>query len=136
MISIGIRELKACSARVLTSVKQGERVTVTDRGRRIAIISPTAANADDERIDSMVRDGTRRLGGREAAWSPAASPSQEGRSNGRRSYRGPPLSVYLVDLTPRYERAGETLRRRGRFAGRSQDTAASCRRSHFRPGLR
>jgi len=63
MISIGIRELKARLSRVLTSVKQGERVTVTDRGRPIAIISPTAANADDERIDSMVRDGTIRWEG-------------------------------------------------------------------------
>jgi len=63
MISIGIRALKARLSRVLTSVKQGERITVTDRGRPIAIISPTTANADEQRIDSMVRDGTIRWEG-------------------------------------------------------------------------
>jgi prevent-host-death family protein len=58
MMNVGIRELKAHLSRFLTQVRQGERITVTDRGRPIAIIGPTAANADDQRIDSMVRDGT------------------------------------------------------------------------------
>ena len=86
MMSIGIRELKARLSRVLMSVKQGERITVTDRGRPIAIISPTAANADDQRIDSMVRDGTIRwVGGKPRG---ARRPAH---------LTGPPVAIAVVE---------------------------------------
>lgn len=57
MISIGIRELRARLYGVLNSVKHWERITVTVRGRPIAIIGPAATKTDDRRIASMVRDG-------------------------------------------------------------------------------
>jgi len=58
MMNVGIRELKAHLSRFLTQVQQGECVTVTDRGRPIAIIAPAGASGDEQRIDAMVRDGT------------------------------------------------------------------------------
>jgi prevent-host-death family protein len=63
MASVGIRELKARLSRFLARVKQGERITVTDRGRPVAMIGPPAVSALDERIDAMVRDGTIRWEG-------------------------------------------------------------------------
>ena len=58
MATVGIRELKARLSQYLKRVRQGERVVVTDRGRPIALISPAAARAEDERIGEMIRDGT------------------------------------------------------------------------------
>jgi prevent-host-death family protein len=63
MTSVGIRELKAHLSRFLARVRQGERITVTDRGRPVAIIGPPAVSTDDQRIDAMVRDGTIRWEG-------------------------------------------------------------------------
>ena len=58
MKSVGIRELKSRLHRFLARVGQGEHITVTNRGRPVAIIRPPAVNGDDQRIDAMVRDGT------------------------------------------------------------------------------
>jgi len=40
MASIGIRELRQRASEVLRRIEQGETIEVTDRGRRVAILSP------------------------------------------------------------------------------------------------
>jgi prevent-host-death family protein len=40
MASIGIRELRQRASELLRRVEQGETLEVTDRGRRVAILSP------------------------------------------------------------------------------------------------
>ena len=46
MDTVGIRELKAHLSRHLKRVRSGTRLTVTERGRSIATISPVEAPAD------------------------------------------------------------------------------------------
>jgi prevent-host-death family protein len=40
MASIGVRELRQRASELLRRVEQGETIEVTDRGRRVAILSP------------------------------------------------------------------------------------------------
>ena len=57
MASVGIRELKNRLSEFLRRVADGERVTVTDRGRPIAVIVPPDGRPEDEQLLSMVRSG-------------------------------------------------------------------------------
>ena len=43
MSNIGVRELKAQLSRQLKRVQQGSRLTITDRGRAIAVLAPVEA---------------------------------------------------------------------------------------------
>jgi prevent-host-death family protein len=61
--TVGIRELKNRLSHFLRRVTDGERLTVTDRGRPIAIITPPDRTADDETIAGMVREGVASWGG-------------------------------------------------------------------------
>lgn len=54
---MGVRELKNRLSEFLRRVADGERVTVTDRGRPVAVIVPPAERAEDEKLLSMVREG-------------------------------------------------------------------------------
>jgi prevent-host-death family protein len=63
--TIGIRELKAQLSRHLKRVRSGARLTVTDRGRSIATISPIEAPTDVEWAHRLVADGRARwMGGK------------------------------------------------------------------------
>ncbi len=42
MTTIGVRELRRDASRWLARVRSGERITITDRGRPIAYLSPVA----------------------------------------------------------------------------------------------
>jgi prevent-host-death family protein len=84
--SVGIRELKAHLSRYLTLVKKGERITVSDRGRAVAIISPVPKDEIDERIEAMLRAGL-------AKWNGGKPRGLEHRI---RLKKGPPLSETIL----------------------------------------
>lgn len=63
MATVGVRELKNRLSQYLRRVADGERITVTDRGRPIAVISPPTERPQDERLLAMVREGFARWGG-------------------------------------------------------------------------
>ena len=57
MDSVGIRELKAHLSRHLKRVRAGARLTVTERGRSIATISPVEPQADVVWARRLVAEG-------------------------------------------------------------------------------
>ena len=58
MASVGVRELKGRLSHYLRRVKVGERLTITERGRLIAVLSPPVEGPADQRIEAMLREGT------------------------------------------------------------------------------
>ena len=62
MVSIGVRELKAQLSQQLKRVQRGSRITITDRGTPIAVLSPVDPQADSEWAWRMVAEG-------KASWS-------------------------------------------------------------------
>ena len=63
MASVGVRELKNRLSEFLRRVADGERITVTDRGRPIALLGPPESTPDDDDIRRMVREGLATWGG-------------------------------------------------------------------------
>jgi len=63
MLAVGVRELKNRLSEYLNRVRAGERVMITDRGRPVAVISPTPVTPADRRIEAMLREGVVRWGG-------------------------------------------------------------------------
>ena len=63
MDTVGVRELKTHLSRCLKRVRAGERLTVTDRGRAVAVISPVEAAATLDWVHAMVAAGRGRWGG-------------------------------------------------------------------------
>lgn len=63
MHTVGVRELKAHLSQCLRRVRAGERLTVTDRGRAIAIITPVAAKPSVDWAHTMVAEGRARWSG-------------------------------------------------------------------------
>jgi prevent-host-death family protein len=57
MEAVGVRELKARLSRYLGRVQAGARLTVTDRGRAIAILSPVGESPSVDRAHRLVREG-------------------------------------------------------------------------------
>ena len=57
METVGIRELKAHLSRHLKRVRAGARLTVTERGRSIATISPVDVPADVDWAHRLVAEG-------------------------------------------------------------------------------
>lgn len=85
--SVGIRELKARLSHYVNRVRQGTRVTVTDRGRAVATLVPANAPVAAEWVDRMVAAG-------------AAAPWSGGKPAGlvrRIPGRGVPASRMLLD---------------------------------------
>ncbi len=70
MDSVGIRELKAHLSRHLKRVRSGVRLTVTERGRSIATISPVDAPADVTWAHRLVAEGRAHWGGGKPTGSP------------------------------------------------------------------
>jgi prevent-host-death family protein len=62
MAHIGVRELKAQLSRHLKRVQRGSRLTITDRGRPIAVLSPVEPEAHATWAWRMVAEG-------KASWS-------------------------------------------------------------------
>ena len=62
MESIGVRELKAQLSRQLKRVERGGRITITDRGKPIAVLSPVEPQANAAWAWRMVAEG-------KASWS-------------------------------------------------------------------
>lgn len=63
MVSVGVRELKTRLSEFLRRVADGERITVTDRGRPVAVIAPPTETGPDEGVMQMVREGLASWGG-------------------------------------------------------------------------
>ncbi|MEP6592162.1 MAG: type II toxin-antitoxin system prevent-host-death family antitoxin [Acidobacteriota bacterium] len=53
MASIGVRELRQRASELLRRVERGETIEVTDRGRRIAILSPPPQGSPLERLRAL-----------------------------------------------------------------------------------
>jgi prevent-host-death family protein len=84
--TVGIRELKARLSRYLALVKRGARITVSDRGRAVAVISPAKQEELDERLEAMLRDGL-------AKWSGG---KPRGLERPVRLKKGPPISETIL----------------------------------------
>ena len=63
MTTVGVRELKNRLSEFLRRIADGERITVTDRGRPVAVMSSPDAPAEQEAITRMVREGIAAWGG-------------------------------------------------------------------------
>jgi prevent-host-death family protein len=61
--TVGVRDLKNRLSEFLRRVAAGERITVTDRGRPVAIMTPPEAPAEHEAVIGMVREGIASWGG-------------------------------------------------------------------------
>ncbi len=57
MRSVGVRELKENLSRYLRDVKSGERIVVTERRKRVALLVPVANGEEDDRILDLIRSG-------------------------------------------------------------------------------
>ncbi|RPI48427.1 MAG: type II toxin-antitoxin system prevent-host-death family antitoxin [Acidobacteria bacterium] len=53
MASVGVRELRQRASELLRRVEQGETIEVTDRGRRVAILSPPPEGNPLERLRAL-----------------------------------------------------------------------------------
>jgi prevent-host-death family protein len=63
MATVGVREFKKHLSEFLHRVADGERITITDRGRSVAILIPADPPGEDAAVAAMVRDGLARWGG-------------------------------------------------------------------------
>ena len=53
MASVGVRELRQRASELLRRVEQGETIEVTDRGRRVAVLSPPPEGNPLERLRAL-----------------------------------------------------------------------------------
>ena len=78
METVGIRELKSGLSRYLKRVRAGAMVTVTERGRAIATISPVETPADTGWAHAMVASGLAEwAGGKPAGARPLAAAASD-----------------------------------------------------------
>jgi prevent-host-death family protein len=63
MYAIGVGQLKARLRVCLNRVRAGERITVTDRGRAIAMLAPIEAPRSMDWVRAMVAEGRARWHG-------------------------------------------------------------------------
>ncbi|MBI3014927.1 MAG: type II toxin-antitoxin system prevent-host-death family antitoxin [Candidatus Tectomicrobia bacterium] len=70
MITVGIRQLRDRLSHYLRRVKAGERLVITERGKSVAVLSPSAGNATDQRVEAMLREGLACWGGGKPRGSP------------------------------------------------------------------
>ena len=80
MDTVGIRELKSGLSRYLKRVRAGGRVTVTERGRAIATISPVDLSGDLKCAHALVGGGRAQwAGGKPRGVSHDARPASSAR---------------------------------------------------------
>ena len=53
MASVGVRELRQRASELLRRVEHGETIEVTDRGRRVAILSPPPEGSPLDRMRAL-----------------------------------------------------------------------------------
>ncbi len=53
---VGVRELKNRLSRYLQEAKQGRSITVTERGKPVAILGPTSESPDAQVVRELVRE--------------------------------------------------------------------------------
>jgi prevent-host-death family protein len=53
MASIGVRELRQRASELLRRVEQGETIEITDRGRRVALLSPPPEGRPLDRLRAL-----------------------------------------------------------------------------------
>ena len=53
MASIGVRELRQRASELLRRIERGETIEVTDRGRRVAILSPPPKGSPLDRLRAL-----------------------------------------------------------------------------------
>jgi prevent-host-death family protein len=53
MASIGVRELRQRASELLRRVEQGETIEITDRGRRVALLSPPPEGTPLDRLRAL-----------------------------------------------------------------------------------
>jgi len=53
---VGVRELKNQLSRYLQEAKQGRSITVTERGKPVAILGPTSESPDAQVVRELVRE--------------------------------------------------------------------------------
>jgi len=63
MAAVGVRELKNHLSKYLKRIKEGEWLTVTERGRPIALISPPTHIQPDRYTEELILKGLARWGG-------------------------------------------------------------------------
>lgn len=86
MAKVGVRELKNRLSHYLELAKNGEPITVTDRGREIALILPITRSREEERLMGLVRQGR-------ASWS-GGKPTGAAQ---RLHWPGKPLSEIVIE---------------------------------------
>lgn len=74
METVGIRELKAHLSRHLQRVRSGTRLTVTERGRAIATLTPAEPVADIDWAHRLVAEGRAHWAGGKPAGSRRPAP--------------------------------------------------------------
>ena len=57
MASIGVRALKARLSELLKRAAAGERVTITNHGRPVAIVGPVAEGSSVGQLETMIHAG-------------------------------------------------------------------------------
>ena len=63
MTTVGVRELRDRLSEYLRRVKAGERFTVTERGRPVAVLSAPPEGPDRQEIEAILREGLGKWGG-------------------------------------------------------------------------
>lgn len=53
MTSVGVRELRQRASELLRRVEEGETIEVTDRGRRVAVLSPVPEGTPLEQLRAV-----------------------------------------------------------------------------------
>jgi prevent-host-death family protein len=80
MDTVGIRDLKAHLSRHLKRVRSGARLTVTERGRSIATISPVDTPPDLAWAERLVTEGRAHWSGGKPAGNPRSARGAGGRT--------------------------------------------------------
>jgi prevent-host-death family protein len=86
METIGIRELKENLGRYMNMVRTGEKITITDRKKEIAVLIPIEKKDKEEKIYGLIKRGI-------ASWN-------GGRPNGMRvraASRGKSVSEAVIE---------------------------------------
>jgi prevent-host-death family protein len=73
MAEVGIRALKQNASAVVAEVAAGETVTITDRGRPVARMTPIPAS----RLEALVAEGSARPAARRITDLPAPAPGPD-----------------------------------------------------------
>ena len=77
MATVGVRELRNRLSHYLDRVREGERITVTDRGREVAVIAPSEESEEHRRLMALVAKGELHWNGRKLPdFEPIKSPGK------------------------------------------------------------